>query len=86
MAEYWFKQKRFGYGAGLPTKWQGYVAIIGYIVLVAAIGALLPMVFADKALGALIAITMVIVLTVPFLIICEGRTEGGWRWRWGDEK
>jgi uncharacterized membrane protein YjgN (DUF898 family) len=85
MAEYWFKQKRFGYGAGLPKTWQGYVAILGFIAVVAAVGLFTPTLFEDKALGALIAITIVIVLTVPFLIVCEARTEGGWRWRWGGD-
>lgn len=85
MAQYWFKQKRFGFGAGLPKTWEGYAIILGYIVAVAAIAGGLPALFEDKALGALIAITIVIVLTVPFLIICEGRTEGGWRWRWGGD-
>jgi VIT1/CCC1 family predicted Fe2+/Mn2+ transporter len=86
MAEYWFKPKRYGYGAGLPTSWEGAALIAGFIAIVAAIGGLLPMLFEDKPLGALIAITIVVMLTVPFLIVCEKRTEGGWRWRWGGEK
>jgi CDP-diglyceride synthetase len=85
MARYWFRQKRFGFGAGLPKTWEGFVAIIGYIVVVAAIGGGLPQLFEDKALGTLMAITIIIVLTVPFLIVCETRTAGGWRWRWGDK-
>lgn len=86
MAEYWFKPKRYGYGAGLPTTWQGLALTLGYVVLAVASMGLTPLVFEDRPLGVLIGVTILIILTVPFLIVCEKRTEGGWRWRWGDEK
>lgn len=84
MAEFWFKPKRFGYGAGLPTAWQGWAVLVAYIAAV-CLAAALPVLFEDRPLGVLIALTVVVLLTVPLLLVCERRTEGGWRWRWGDE-
>ncbi|HWA22248.1 MAG TPA: hypothetical protein VG735_07630 [Caulobacterales bacterium] len=84
MAQYWFKQKRFGYGAGLPTAWQGWALLAGYLAA-AGLAIFVPRLFTDQPLGVLVGVTIIIVLTVPFLLICEQRTEGGWRWRWGDK-
>jgi hypothetical protein len=33
MAEYWFPAKRYGWGWGLPTAWQGWLVFVGYILL-----------------------------------------------------
>jgi len=34
--EYWFAAKRYGWGWGLPTAWQGWVVLTAFIGLVAA--------------------------------------------------
>ena len=31
----WFAPKRFGYGAGLPIAWQGWVVMAAYFATVA---------------------------------------------------
>jgi hypothetical protein len=40
MAEYWFPAKRYGWGWGLPTAWQGWLVFVGYILLL-VVGAFL---------------------------------------------
>ncbi len=30
----WFAPKRYGYGAGLPIAWQGWVLTIGYLAVI----------------------------------------------------
>ena len=30
---YWFRSKRRGWGWGLPTPWQGWVVLAGYLAL-----------------------------------------------------
>jgi hypothetical protein len=30
--EPWFRAKHFGYGAGLPFKWQGWVTLAVYLL------------------------------------------------------
>ncbi len=34
--DYWFPAKRYGWGWGLPSRWQGWVVIAIYAVLLAA--------------------------------------------------
>ncbi len=71
----WFVSKRYGYGAGLPISWQGWLSVV---VLAVTIGtAVILLSGADHmiAIGVSIAI---------FLVVCCLKTEGGWRWRCGD--
>ncbi|RDC58875.1 hypothetical protein HME9302_02548 [Alteripontixanthobacter maritimus] len=76
----WFAPKRFGYGAGMPIAWQGWVLLGGFIAL--AIGAgLLAEYIPD--IGPVIALAVLIPATIVFLVIAARRTRGGWRWRWG---
>jgi len=37
----WFAPKTYGYGAGLPIKWQGWALLLGYTALMAASSLLL---------------------------------------------
>ena len=74
----WFAPKRFGYGAGLPISWQGWVLTIGYI----AVCVVVAMVFAQKPL---ILVAVLVPLTVALMVIAARTTRGGWRWRWGSE-
>jgi hypothetical protein len=73
----WFAPSRYGYGAGLPIAWQGWLLLISYVALVVTASLLLP-----RSILAYIAILFT--LTFLFLVICAHTTRGGWRWRWGD--
>lgn len=75
---YWFKQKIYGYGAGPPVTWQGWVLLLGFLAMVG----LMLVVFHGRPGWASVA---VFILTIPFLFICRAKTEGGWRWRWGSK-
>ncbi len=79
MSQYWFKQKRFGYGAS-PSSWEGWALTIGYVAAITSASvALLPArPFAFVIIG--------VVLTGVFVFICWRKTEGGWRWRSGREQ
>lgn len=74
----WFAKRRFGYGSGLPTVWQGWAVLIGYLMMVVA---LTPLASRYPTLHLIFLMT----LTAVFLWICWQTTPGGWRWRWGDE-
>lgn len=74
----WFAPKRFGYGAGLPISWQGWVLTIGFIGAAIAIG----LFFRGEPLRIVAAIAPFL---VAFVVICARTTRGGWRWRWGEE-
>ena len=78
----WFAPKRYGYGAGLPISWEGWLVLAVYLLIVcgAAFGLPLIMPIAESVA----AITVIaIVATLVLLVICIRKTRGGWRWRWG---
>jgi hypothetical protein len=72
----WFAPKRYGYGAGPPIAWQGWVVLLGFLVVVG----ITTYFFALRPL-AMFAILVPVV--VALLVITNRTTRGGWRWRWG---
>ena len=78
----WFAAKTYGYGAGLPIAWQGWVLLIGYVMLMIFAG-LLAQWFGEE--GLVFAIPIMLVATVLFVPIVGAKTRGGMRWRWGDK-
>jgi hypothetical protein len=76
----WFAPKRFGLGAGMPIAWQGWVLLASYLGvtggLVAMLGDSTPPPLWWVGLGT---------PTLVFIIICWKKTDGGWKWRWGEE-
>ena len=82
MTEYWFKPKRYGYGA-TPVTWQGWAVTIGAVLAVVAVS--LGLRLTAKSLWALAALVLFDAVAVSALVIVSYRkTDGGWRWRWGD--
>ena len=75
----WFAPKRYGYGSGLPIRWQGWALIVGYV-------ALLPLVkwLDDSGDGRLrtLGFALFIAATAIVFAISAKRTRGGWKWRW----
>lgn len=79
----WFRARKYGFGAGLPFKWQGWALIGLYLLALAGIAQL------SRAQTGGISAQMVIlfvVTTAIFVVLCRKRTEGGWKWRWGGGK
>jgi len=76
--KYWFRAKRYGWGWGLPSSWQGWVVLLMYLALV--LGGI-PLVQVPK--GNLVYIVYLLGLTAVFIAICWLKGEPG-RWRWGD--
>jgi hypothetical protein len=78
--EPWFRAKRFGYGAGLPFKWQGWVTLAAYLLAMVGLG-----LFADGhgAMPTFVTVGLMLTTTAIFLVIVRKRTEGGWKWRGG---
>ena len=72
----WFAAKRYGYGAGLPISWQGWLVTILFMAVSVGTGIL----FAEKPL---IIVSVLVPLVLTFLLITAKTTRGGWQWRWG---
>lgn len=84
MSHYWFKPKRYGLGAA-PSSWEGWALTVAYVLAIASLGAWLmddsrESVQREQAFFAALA-----VLTIAFIVIAWRKTEGGWRWRWGQD-
>jgi uncharacterized membrane protein YhaH (DUF805 family) len=78
--KYWFPAKRYGYGWGIPTTWQGWLVLAVYVALTVAGTFLFP-----PQKGLIPYIACVAILTVAFIAVCwlKGETP---RWRWGDDE
>ena len=74
---YWFPAKRYGWGWGLPTMWQGWVVTLCYVISLILIFFLLP----PAAHGRLFGLA-VIVATAVLVAICWIKGEPP-KWRWG---
>lgn len=73
----WFAARRYGLGSGLPIRWQGWALMVAHIAVVAGWAK-------ASAAHPVIAAVAVIVAVIAPLPIYAARTEGGWRWRWGE--
>lgn len=80
MAHYWFRPRRYGYGA-TPVTWEGWALTAGVVILSIVAMNLL----ADRSNVVAWLVWAVFVATVAFLMvqISRQRTDGEWRWRWG---
>jgi len=75
---FWFAAKRYGYGWGLPVRWQGWVVLAGYLALVfGGINYFRPRVDLPSLLAYLVVLTAVLV------VIMAVKGERPLRWRWG---
>jgi hypothetical protein len=79
-SRYWFPAKRYGWGWGLPSAWEGWAVMVAYFVLLACGACFLfpPM----QAMTGFIV--YVAVLTIVLTVICWRKGEPP-RWRWGGE-
>ena len=75
--KYWFPAKRYGWGWGFPSAWQGRVVLIAYLAL-----ALVGVPLVRGPYGPSTYAIYVGILTVALLAICW-RTGERPRWRWG---
>ena len=74
--EYWFPAKRYGWGWGLPSVWQGWVTLIIYIGLIAAGAFIFP---PGEELA--LYISLIVVLSLILIVVCWIKGEPP-RWRW----
>ena len=72
----WFRPKSHGFGAGLPIAWQGWAFLAAHGALIAGVAMLLSRHPVALALSALL-------IGLAPLPLYARKTEGGWRWRWG---
>jgi hypothetical protein len=79
---YWFRPKRYGYGA-TPTTWQGWTVTIAIVLAIVAVSLVLQLTENLWAVAAVLAFDVVALGALA--IISRRKTDGEWRWRWGGE-
>jgi hypothetical protein len=76
---YWFPAKRYGWGWGPPTIWQGWaVLLIWFVAIVVATIRLMP-----GHLAAFLSFNLLMVVLLLFICYVKGEPP---RWRWGDSE
>jgi Na+/melibiose symporter-like transporter len=84
MTQYWFKPKRYGYGA-TPVSWEGWAATIAVSAVV--IGSVIVMqMLVDRSnfVAWVVRAAIIAAVTLWFVRTARERTDGEWRWRWGN--
>jgi hypothetical protein len=84
MADYWFRPKQRGIGAGVPISWKGWALFAVYAGSILAIPHTLQLMIGHEGTVPL-RLLCVVAISIPFFFIAWKKTEGGWRWRRGDE-
>ena len=77
---FWCPAKRYGWGWGLPVKWQGWVVLVAYIAIVVAGSFRFP---PSQSLPAFLAV--VLIGSLVFGLVCWWKGEPP-RWRWGGDE
>ncbi|WP_113410187.1 hypothetical protein [Rhizobiales bacterium] len=76
----WFHVKAYGYGAGLSYRWQGWIALVIYALLLTAI----IFVGGPHAESHPIGYAAAIIFPTAVLIsVAWWKSDAPWRWRWG---
>jgi hypothetical protein len=78
--QYWFPTKRYGWGWGLPSVWQGWATLIIYLGLIVAVAVIFP---PEKELTLFISLT--VTLSLVLIVVCWIKGEPPRR-RWDNNK
>ena len=76
-APYWFPAKRYGWGWGLPSSWQGWVVMGSFLALLLLVAYGFPPSQEPKAFAFCVALLCAALFAICFL---KGEPP---RWRWG---
>ena len=82
-ARYWFRPKQYGYGA-VPVTWEGWALTLLIAALIAAASGYLFGAGAPSAMGIVVWAVVVSAIVVGSVGVVRSKTEGSWRWRWGE--
>jgi hypothetical protein len=74
---FWFPVKRYGWGWGLPVRWQGWAVFVSYLVLMyAGIDYFRP----QRNMVGLLVYLAILTAVLIAVIVVKGERPAGWRW------
>jgi uncharacterized membrane protein YhaH (DUF805 family) len=78
--KYWFPAKRYGWGWGIPRRWQGWLVLVIFFALLVTGPVLFP-----PATDLVPFLIYMAVLSVLLIGVCWLTGEPP-RWRWGNDE
>jgi hypothetical protein len=78
--KYWFPAKRYGWGWGIPSSWQGWLVLAAFVALLVVGSFLFP---PSAKLGAYLAYVAVLCGLLVGTCWLKGEPP---QWRWGNDK
>ena len=75
---YWFPAKRYGWGWGPPSTWQGWVVLLVWMAIVIAVSPWL----ATRSMPLFFVFQIVMVTGIIAICYAKGEPPS---WRWGDK-
>jgi len=79
MGKPWFRVKRYGFGAGLPCSWEGWALLAGFLVVIVTSG----VAFAGR--DPMLHLGIVLASTTIVVVVSWRKSDGPWKWRWGQD-
>jgi hypothetical protein len=84
MSRYWFKPRSYGYGVA-PITWEGWAATtVAALTVAGSIVVMSVLVNRSDVTAWLIWAACIAAVMFAFVGVARGRTDGEWRWRWGE--
>jgi hypothetical protein len=80
MTAYWFKPKRYGYGA-TPITWEGWAVTLGTVIAMVVVSLCLRLTERHTWASAAVFAFDAAALFALFVVV-RRKTDGKWRWRW----
>jgi uncharacterized membrane protein len=74
---FWFPVKQYGWGWGLPVRWQGWFVLAGYIAL---LGLGIYYFRAQRDIAAQLIYVFVLTVALVAIVAAKGEKPVGWRW------
>ena len=90
VTKYWFRPKRFGYGA-TPVTWEGWVSTsvfaAGLVWAMLEFTRTIELARTGAVAASMIAVYVALVAAAiwGFVRFSRYKTSGEWKWRWGGE-
>lgn len=75
--KYWFPAKRYGWGWGLPSSWEGWTVLVVFFSIVTLGAIFIPPISAPMSYTMYVAFACLILVAICWL---KGEPT---RWRWG---